>query len=432
MLCKLIKVHVKPGHLEAYLAAQEVWNRETLRAPGAVACFCGQDPGTPDVVWVQVFWRSRADLDHWMATEHDRIAGAARADEHYERIEVSLFERCLPGPDLPETLSFDDASDAGAVQGISEIFRASAALRIGVRLNLFGRLGTTACTTDELARAMEVDAFALEKLLLALQSLDLVRLTDGLWHNTPRAQRCLIPGASADQTHMVLHNTQPEYLARAWGFAGRLGLPPDEPDPDGYHEGFLRAMSDTARAGQARLLVETLDLSDARMLLDVGGATGDNTIALCRANPRLHAMILDQPATVAPAESAVRDAGLEARIRVRALDYRRDPFPDGADVILFSNVLRGETPAMIDDMLGRAHAAIPHGGRVIVADLFREDPPAPPGLRAALFGLHVYDGANFSVGLMESALTNAGFDVEEVRRLPRAVVSNFVIRARRT
>ena len=97
MVCKQIKVYVKPGHLAEYLAAQAVWNRETAGCSGFVRAFCGQDAAEPNVVHLHFYWQTRADLDRFMADDHDRIAALAGADAHIERIEVSILDqRPLP------------------------------------------------------------------------------------------------------------------------------------------------------------------------------------------------------------------------------------------------------------------------------------------------------------------------------------------------
>ena len=92
MIIKLIIVHVKRGHMDAYLAAQDVWNKETQNAAGYLGALSGRDTAEPNTVYVQCFWQSRADLDRWMETEHDRIAAIAKAGEHYERIEVKIID----------------------------------------------------------------------------------------------------------------------------------------------------------------------------------------------------------------------------------------------------------------------------------------------------------------------------------------------------
>lgn len=95
MICKRIKVHVKPGRLAEYLAAQAVWNRECARCPGYVGAFCGQTAGQADVVYLHIYWRSREDLDRFMAEDHDRIAALAGAEAHYARIEVTILDSLL-------------------------------------------------------------------------------------------------------------------------------------------------------------------------------------------------------------------------------------------------------------------------------------------------------------------------------------------------
>ncbi len=99
MIVKFIKVFVKPGRLKEYLAAQEVWNREMHGATGFLGSFCGRCGDELDDLYLLLFWRSRDDLDHWMRTEHNRIAALAAADEHYERIEVRVLDAALT-PDM--------------------------------------------------------------------------------------------------------------------------------------------------------------------------------------------------------------------------------------------------------------------------------------------------------------------------------------------
>ncbi len=99
MIVKLIEVSVKPGHWDDYLAAQEIWNRETRGATGFMGGFCGRCEDEHDKVRLLFFWRSRDDLDRWMQTEHDRIAALAKADEHFDRLKVRILDPVL-APDM--------------------------------------------------------------------------------------------------------------------------------------------------------------------------------------------------------------------------------------------------------------------------------------------------------------------------------------------
>jgi heme-degrading monooxygenase HmoA len=92
MITKSIKVFVKAGHHEAYLAAQDIWNRKSRRAPGYVGERIIQDPNEPNVVYAHIYWRSRDDLNRFIANDHDHIAILANADDHYDRIDVRILE----------------------------------------------------------------------------------------------------------------------------------------------------------------------------------------------------------------------------------------------------------------------------------------------------------------------------------------------------
>jgi len=194
---------------------------------------------------------------------------------------------------------------------------------------------------------------------------------------------------------------------------------------------FVQAMSDTARAGQAAALARAVDLSDAGRLLDVGGGAGEYAVALCEVFPSLRATVLDLPSTEPLARAVIDASAVAGRVAFTAGDYRHGPLPGPVDAVLFSNILRGETAADIDSLLTRAFEALTPGGRVLIHDLLPEDPPAPPGLRAALFGLHLPRAANASVAAMATHLTRAGFVVQDVQRLRQSVVANRVIVARR-
>jgi cyclopropane fatty-acyl-phospholipid synthase-like methyltransferase len=232
---------------------------------------------------------------------------------------------------------------------------------------------------------------------------------------------------------MVLHNSRPGLVQRWWGIGGELGVEglEHEPDPDAVREMFVRAMSDTAHAGQAAALADAIDLSGARHLLDVGGGAGEYAEALCRAFPSLRATVLDLPSTEPLARAVIAASPAAARMAFVAHDYRGGPLPGPADVVLFSNVLRGEAADEIDRLLTRAVHALTAGGLVVIHDLLPEDPPAAPGLRAALFGLHLPRAANPSVTAMVTQVERAGFVIDAVHRLGRSVVANCVIVAHR-
>jgi hypothetical protein len=142
-------------------------------------------------------------------------------------------------------------------------------------------------------------------------------------------------------------------------------------------------------------------------------------------------VVLEQPATLRLATAILEGSGFGDRVQIRTHDYGSGPFPGPVDAVLVSNVLRGDPSEMVHDILKRAWDALTPGGRILIPDLYVEEPPANPGLRAALFGLHLPAGANLSMSQMARAVADAGFEAVRMKRLSRFVVMNGIVEARR-
>ncbi len=75
------------------------------------------------------------------------------------------------------------------------------------------------------------------------------------------------------------------------------------------------------------------------VLLDVGGGTGIYSIAWLLRHPELRAIVWDRPEVLKVAREMAEQYGVADRLELLAGDMFRDPVPEGADVVLFSNVL---------------------------------------------------------------------------------------------
>ncbi len=439
MIVKLIEVRVRPGHMAEYLEAQEIWNRQTRKAPGALGQFCGISTADENVVHLIFFWRTRQDYEQWMAEDHGHIVQKAGADKHYEKLVVRILEPAYDDvPLLPPGMVPEERLEAADVQLWSEIYRSTHILRSAVRLKLFDRLRDGPLSASALAGRIAAESGVpeepslVDRLCRGLAAMGILDWTADGWANTPLATRLLLGDSASYQGHMILHNSNPAVMAR-WSLLGeRLGLPPDVPgDPQASQELFLRAMSDTCAGGQAEVLIAAVDLRDCRLSAGRGGGAGDYSIALCRAFPQLQATVLDLPQSERLARDTVLQAGMEQQVRFLGGDFRLGPFPGPTEAILISNVLRGETPDMLSDILRRAFDALVPGGQLIVTDLFPESPPAHSGLSASLFYLHVSHGANLSLLEMAECMVRAGFRIEKAERFSRCVTMNGIVVGRR-
>ena len=121
---------------------------------------------------------------------------------------------------------------------------------------------------------------------------------------------------------------------------------------------------------EAPVLIDCLDLSTHRRSLDVGGNSGELSLALCRANPTLDALVLDLPAVCRVGREHVDRYPEGRRIAFRTgsalTDALTDAQPGDRDLITFKSMLHDWPDREATTMLERAAAALPSGGRLVV------------------------------------------------------------------
>jgi predicted TPR repeat methyltransferase len=86
-------------------------------------------------------------------------------------------------------------------------------------------------------------------------------------------------------------------------------------------------------------LAETLDLRDVERMMDLGGGSGVNSMALLRNNPHLSSVVVDIGNVCAAGREIAAENGLEERIAYQEMDdFLKDPLPTGFDMVLECDV----------------------------------------------------------------------------------------------
>jgi C-methyltransferase len=264
---------------------------------------------------------------------------------------------------------------------------APAALRAAIRIGVAEEVGDTPVPVDQLAKTLEVDAGVLERLLRNLGCYGIFADTvDGVMHTSTSA--LLREDHPRSLKYWVLWVTEPwtwelwphlEDAVRGGGqdlFEGRYGtdffahLHKEWPEST---EVFNRSQTELSRITSATI-ADTLDLSDARTVADVGGGRGYNLATLLEHNPHLEGVLVDLPAAVANVDPRLRPGGaLAARARVLAGDCL-EKIPVEADVYIFKSILEWDDERTVTALRNAAAAGRP-GSRVLVITNLVDDSP---------------------------------------------------------
>ena len=292
--------------------------------------------------------------------------------------------------------------------------------------DVFGTLLRQPMTRDQLAKDIGLQRRPVIVLTTALLAMGFLQQDGaGTLSLTDLARNHLVPGSPFDVGNYVgLSATS----AGVTEMVERLRTnEPANLSGDGaafiYRDGMKSAMEQAelaqhftlALAGRAKnvapFLADTVDLSTAATLLDVGGGTGIYSIACLRESESLKAIVFDRPDVLTTAAQFAEEYEVADRLQLQEGDMFADELPE-ADVILLSNILHDWDVPECRQLVQRCAAALRPGGQLVIHDVLLNDQldgPLPIALySSALFTLtegRAYSAAEFSEWLQAAGLT---------------------------
>jgi len=325
----------------------------------------------------------------------------------------------MHGPQTDPTPIFEHFRGAHA----SELLTAAV-----THFNVFGRLAKGSLPYDSLREELGLEARPAVVLFTALKAMGLLVENSGEIELTPLAAEHLVPDGTFDCGDYV------GLAAQSPGVLGMVQLlksnqPMGSNEDEGgvafiYRDGLKSAMdaAESARhftlalSGRARnvapALAQAMDMSESRLLLDVGGGTGIYTYALLQEHPQLRAIVYDRPEVLKVAEEIGAEYGVMDRCELVSGDMFTDDLPSGADTILLSNILHDWDVPECNALVERCAAVLPKRGRLSIHDVFLNDAldgPFPIALySASLFSFtegRAYSAAEYRQMLEAAGLT---------------------------
>lgn len=326
-------------------------------------------------------------------------------------------------------------SHANAMFGLITGFVYTKTLTAAVDAGIIATLAAAPASTGDLAQAADIDRTAMARLLGAAQAIDLVApLAGDRWTLGQRGAALannhgalamvehhkLFYDDLADPLAMLRRGRGGGKLADFWSYAGAAGR--GEPastatDPAAKAYSALMAASQPMIAEQ---ILVAHDLRRYRRLLDIGGGQGAFVAEVAARYPHLALAIFDLPPVAAQAKATLAARGLQ-RVAIHAGSFRDDPLPPGADLISLVRILHDHDNDIVAALLAKARAALPAGGRLLIAEPMAGTRGAE-AMGDAYFGLYLWamgSGSPRTAKAYRAMLQTAGF--QRVREVATAL-----------
>jgi O-methyltransferase domain/Dimerisation domain len=254
------------------------------------------------------------------------------------------------------------------------------AVSVAAKLGIADLLKDGPRDCDELARANQVDAAALYRLLRALASVGVfVQVDDHQFGLTPMAEflRSDVQGS----LRAVATMAGEDWTWRPWGelyrsvktgeraFDQIFGVAPfvylaANPSAAAI---FDEAMTGWSMQNSAAV-ADAYDFSGIGTLMDVGGGHGYLLATILKANPSLRGILYDTAEVTEGAKDRIAAEGLSDRCAVVAGDFFGS-IPEGADACILKSVIHDWDDQQAATILRNCRRAVGLGGRVLLAEM---------------------------------------------------------------
>lgn len=264
------------------------------------------------------------------------------------------------------------------------------AIMAGSKLGVFDALADGPATAEQVAQRIGTDSRATDKLLSALTGAGYLKWTNNRYRLARVARKWLLSNCPCSLHDNMLHR----YLE--WDIAGHFedfvktgkAMDVHKELPADKWPIYLNGMRALARLSAPEVGRRLPAPAGARTMLDVGGAHGYYSVALCRRYPDLSATIIDLPDAVQAAAPILAAENMGARVVHRAGDaLAADLGTDQWDLVFTSQLLHHFDAESNKQLLQRVARALRPGGIVAILEVIRPRSPRAAGQTGALLDL---------------------------------------------
>jgi 2-polyprenyl-3-methyl-5-hydroxy-6-metoxy-1,4-benzoquinol methylase len=331
------------------------------------------------------------------------------ADDVFERIALGLNLGPLPGA----YAMFGMVS--GRVVGVAQ------------KLGVFGVLLKGPATAGRVAEELELQLAGTRLVCETLAGLEILQ-QDGHTFSIARRSRKWLDPASESYIGTWLEHTASYWewysgLERIVRDGASVEIHREPAEDEEYWRVYITGQYELARLSAGEVARAVRLPREATALLDVAGAHGWFSAALCQRHPGLRATVVDLPGSARVGREIIAAAGMSDRVEHRAGNMFEADLGGPYDGALVFDILHHLTPEQTAALLVRLRAAMKPGATLAVLDMFRSDARRQRASAAAI-GLffHLTSGADLPTPAeLAEAMRAAGFSAPKrtkIRRIP--------------
>lgn len=290
-----------------------------------------------------------------------------------------------------------------------------------VRLGVLQALRAGPRDAESLAASLDLPPASMERLLRAAAALELTEPVGDGRYALGRHGAALLGNAGLVEmiTHhaalyadlgdpvALLRQERGAALAEYWPYATTSAPAVAEAEAVSAYSALMAATQPAVAAD----VLDSYSMRAHRLVMDVGGGEGAFLEAAGQRWAHLELRLFDLPAVTERARERFKRAGLSARATVIAGDFLNDPLPAGADLITLVRVLHDHDDEGCARLLRGICAALPKGGRLLIAEPMSAA-PTPDPVCDAYFGFYLMAmgrGRARTPQEIQEALKQAGF-----------------------
>jgi 2-polyprenyl-3-methyl-5-hydroxy-6-metoxy-1,4-benzoquinol methylase len=186
---------------------------------------------------------------------------------------------------------------------------------------------------------------------------------------------------------------------------------------DPYWQSYIRGQYQVARLSSGEVAKAIPLARGAHSVLDVAGAHGEFSMALCRRHEGLRATIVDLPGSARVGEEIVAEAGMGDRVRHLVGDMFESDYDGHYDAALCFNIIHHLSPDQIRTLFRRIRAVLRPGAALCVLDLYDRESGQRANL-ASILGLffHLTSGADtYTTDEVSRWMGDSGYEKVEIK-----------------